>query len=1438
MRERHDYVALEWVRGEIAATLEQAGQALERCVAGSDDPAPLQACLAHVHQVHGSLRMVECTAAAQLCAAVEQLLGELLDGQIAARAEALQALMQVFLQLPVLLERMQQERCEQPTRLAALCLLVQRARLRQPVPQADPASPQPAADLNAQDCSPESPEPVAAALSDTLTNQAPASGDPQLLEIFRDEAEDHLATLDDFLAGCRDDRPQPVTDALQRALHTLRGSARVAGVRPIAELAAPLERLTEEFRHRLAPLDPPAMALLREAGEVLHAGLAQLEQQPQAELPGGAALLERVRRLREQRAGAAASLPTAAACVARLLGDEAAPLLDAEARLARWREQAPQQEERQAMQQALLLLAEQAAAFGLQPLALLAGALGRAHAHAAVAPSSAQADFLALASSAHERLLGMLDQLAAGFEIQPCPECLQALDDWQAAPLIVADPAAGFDAELLEIFREEAEDILDSVGEALARWRADPQAHFALDALQRDLHTLKGGARMAGVAGIADLAHELEALYEGLADGRLHPGSDCQMHLDEAHAQLAELIAALDAGQRLPAPPDLLARLHGLHCGAVQLLPVPATGAASTQPQPQPQPPPRRSTGVLPAPAASPTPPTSTATVPAQPQPVAGEGVPGCDSELLEIFLEEAFDILESAGEALQHCLRDDGRAAALAALQRDLHTLKGGARMAEVVAVGDLAHELESLYEALGDGRLHFEPALGGLLQASHDRLQQMIETLRAGRLPAAAGESLAAIRHWLGLSLSAAVPGCVPAPCNAGAAVPAPDILRHPETVREPAVPADPSLAGRGAALPVATSQATAPALPEALLAQGAPARRAAPEQVRVSAELLEQLVNLAGETSIFRGRIEQQVGDMRATLGEMEATIERVRDQLRRLDTETQAQILSRHQGEGERAGYEDFDPLEMDRYSQLQQLSRALFESASDLLDLKETLGARNRDAETLLQQQGRVNTELQEGLMRTRMVPFERLVPRLRRIVRQVAAELGKQVELEVLNAEGEMDRRILDAMQAPLEHMLRNAVDHGIEAPEQRRQAGKPACGQIRLQLAREGSEICLSLEDDGAGVDVAAVRRKAVERGLLAADSDLGEREVMQFILAAGFSTARQITQISGRGVGMDVVDAGVRQLGGSLEIDSRPGQGTRFLIRLPFTVSVNRALMVQAGDASYAIPLAAVEGIVRLEAAQLQGDALHCEHQGRRYRVLRLDALLAGTDQAVLPAVAGGGALPVVLLRGGEQPTALQVDALSGSREVVVKSLGAQFAAVPGLGGATILGDGRVVVILDLPALLRARRTAAHGQPAAHRPLAEASPLRRPPRVLVVDDSVTVRKVSTRLLERHGMQVRTAKDGIDALARLQEERPDVMLLDIEMPRMDGFEVAGRVRHDPRLHDLPIIMITSRTGTKHRERAETIGVDRYLGKPFQETELLAQIEALVENRH
>ena len=485
---------------------------------------------------------------------------------------------------------------------------------------------------------------------------------------------------------------------------------------------------------------------------------------------------------------------------------------------------------------------------------------------------------------------------------------------------------------------------------------------------------------------------------------------------------------------------------------------------------------------------------------------------------------------------------------------------------------------------------------------------------------------------------------------------------------------------------------------------------------------------------------------------------------------------------------------------------------------------------------MLHQKSRIGSELQEGLTRTRMVPFARLIPRLRRIVRQVSAEIGKSVRFDAFNIEGELDRNVLERIVAPLEHMLRNAVDHGIESAETRQEAGKPEQGRISLRLSREGGYVILNVSDDGGGINVEAVRRKAIEKGLITEDSGLSDHEIMQFIMDAGFSTAEKLTQISGRGVGMDVVVSEIKALGGTVSIDSTIGVGTEFSIRIPFTVSINRALMVVVKEEIYAVPLNTIEGIVRVSPYELeayyQPEAPMFEYAGQPYHLDYMGRMLGGSD---VPDLTGMVApLPVILARSGDHAVALQVDRVIGSREVVVKTLGPQFNEVGGLAGATVLGDGSVVIILDVMALVRTHDLQMEGVIQSVTIKEAPEPQKKVRTIMIVDDSVTVRKVTSRLMERQGWEVTTAKDGVDAVNQLQEVYPDVILLDIEMPRMDGFEVLRIVRRDERLKKLPIIMITSRTGEKHKQEALDLGVNRYMGKPFQEANLLRTIEEVI----
>ncbi|MBT5218246.1 MAG: response regulator, partial [Woeseia sp.] len=598
---------------------------------------------------------------------------------------------------------------------------------------------------------------------------------------------------------------------------------------------------------------------------------------------------------------------------------------------------------------------------------------------------------------------------------------------------------------------------------------------------------------------------------------------------------------------------------------------------------------------------------------------------------------------------------------------------------------------------------------------------------------------------------------------------------------------------------------------------------------EFARIDAELLDDLLNAAGEISIYHLRLSQQINSIEFHVEEMEQTVARLRGQLRKLEIETEAQIMHGHH---DTQVVQDFDPLELDRYSNIQQLSRALAESASDMGSLKDLLQTLISEADTLLVQQSRVIAELQDGLMRTRMVPFQQHVPRLTRLVRQAAAEAGKQAELAVEGASGELDRQVLEKMLPPFEHMMRNAIVHGIEEPHERQAVGKPASGRITIRLHREGAEMVIDVADDGAGLNVKSIRRNAFEKDLLQADSTVTDDAIMDLILTPGFSTAESVTQSAGRGVGMDVVANEIKQLGGSLQISSVTGQGTNFTIRLPFTLAITQALVVRTGAEVYALPLPTVEGVVRMSRSELENLLGQTEpsyvYGEETYRLRHLGMYLGG-QSAQLPD--DDSFVPIILVRAGEHSAALLVDEMISSQEIVVKSIGPQLSSIRGISGATILGDGSIVMILDINALVRA------GAPVVELKNAAPTPVDERPIALVVDDSITVRRVTEKFLERNGIRAMTAKDGLDAIRVLQDAKPDIILLDIEMPNMDGYEFATHVRNDDRIADVPIIMITSRVGDKHRARAIEIGINDYLGKPYQDSQLLEAIRRLLDER-
>ena len=1301
--------------------------------------------------------------------------------------------------------------------------------------------------------------------------------DASLIAIFKGELEIHLRQVESNLSEDFSVKKDiKIRGSLQRTLNTIQGSAQAASFTEIAQVSLAAELLVKDCIARNVCMDESIADSLRGMVTYIRSALdASASEELSRECQNCLAGLYIVHQHKLSEFEIVED-DDEHDVMSLFMSANMDVILDAEHMVSHWNTNGHSTEDISVLTRGLHELAVSADRIRLRPISQLSDALIEYYHNLGAYESPVDNSCYAIALEAQEQLINMIDRLAAGQSLKFSTQVETELAEKQAwlieqenlaaaekeaqhAQEAIAAPdntdQAGerewvdidTDPDLLEIFLDEAQDILETILMDYQQWKSDPSSHKVIGGLQRSLHTMKGGARMANIAPIGNLSHELETLYEGLYEGRFHANAEMFAMVEQCHDTLGDMIddvihegrcrsaahqvslitayahrlwaneqtddehtEGLDDLQRILGSDDGEESHDGEvsddgddHFAAALLEDADVTDVPDVEQNLT-----ETSEDAVVVEAATPEPEPETPAVPADDSPLADLAVDlstDIDPDILEIFLDEANELLHDL-DSLIHAWQDSPVNDEVGDnLKRVLHTLKGGARLAKLTTLGDKSHEFETyVIHYLRD---HARPDANFFKEIIrlNDELVMGLERLEKG------------------LAEKADAPAQVE-----------PEVVAPVEPEAQAVVPVMPQVAD--------TQEATSNEVNRAAANKSArKARQRArgnqpQETVKVNASLLENLVNLAGETSITRSRLEQEVSDFGYTLVDMEATIDRLRDQVRRLDIETEEQMTFR-QERAEESNYVDFDPLEMDRYSSMQQLSRSLMEAASDLYDFKGSLADKARDAETILLQQARINTQLHEGLMQTRMVPFNRLVPRLRRIVRQISDETHKNVDLIIHHADGELDRTVLEHMVSPLEHILRNAVDHGIEMPSDRTAKGKNAKGRIDLTLSRESGEAIITIADDGAGINIDKVRKKAIEKGLIHKNQEISDQDVLQFILSSGFTTAERVTQISGRGVGMDVVHSEVRALGGTISIDTESGSGTNFVIRLPVNVSVSRALMVNLGDDLYAIPLDSIEGIVRVQsqdvAVYLHENAPAYAYAGTDYRVQYLGELL-GADRAA-GFQADGQAIPLILAKQskGKESIAFYVDNLLGSKEIVVKPLGPQFTGVRSLSGATILGDGSVVVILDLISMLRLDMTI--GQKSAADLKAISKKEKRLKKVLIVDDSVTVRKVTTRLLERNGMEPKTAKDGADAILILQEYTPDLILLDIEMPRMDGFEVAQRVRHDPNLKDIPIIMITSRTGDKHRERAFSIGVNAYMGKPFQEGPLLAKIKALID---
>lgn len=771
------------------------------------------------------------------------------------------------------------------------------------------------------------------------------------------------------------------------------------------------------------------------------------------------------------------------------------------------------------------------------------------------------------------------------------------------------------------------------------------------------------------------------------------------------------------------------------------------------------------------------------------------------DADLLPVFLEEGRDMLPQVGQALRAWQQNPSDLAPSQSLLRLLHTIKGSARMAGAMRLGQHTHEIETRIERLMSAGLVAPQSIEDLL-VQHDRSLDLFDRLEN----------------------------------------PQPDQPEEaPQPVEHRAAPRDGSAP--------AMLQPVVKAMPMA-------AKALAPTPlVRVRADILDRLVNQAGEVSISRAKLENEVGTLRQSLLELTDNMTRLRSQLREVEIQAETQITSRMAQSNDR----EFDPLEFDRFSRLQELTRMMAESVNDVASVQDTLTRTVDGATSGLTVQARLTRDLQKDLMRVRMVPFASISDRLYSVARQTSKEVDKRVNLDIRGTSIEIDRGVLEKMAGPFEHLLRNAIVHGIETRDARRATGKQEIGELLVEIRQEGNEVVIHFKDDGRGLDIDRIRSKAKAIGLLTADAQVSDAEAADLIFEPGFSTASEVTELAGRGVGMDVVRSEAAGLGGRVAIASEPGKGAHFTIHLPLTLAVTQVVLLTTGGKTYAVPSVLVEQVQQLKsnglaAAYNEGAVMW---RGERVTMHYLSSLLGEASTAPVAQQYS----PILILRSGNDRVAVHVDSVVGNREVVVKNIGPQLARMIGIAGATVLGSGDIVLILNPVPLahkmaqenLRAPRISQPETPEGMGAVAEltssvssvpAAPeipvaepvagLRKMKIVMVVDDSLTVRRVTQRFLLREGYQVVLAKDGVDALEQLQSITPDVMLVDIEMPRMDGFDLTRNVRSDERTSQTPIIMITSRTADKHRNYAMELGVNAYFGKPFHEANLLEAIAGFV----
>ena len=938
------------------------------------------------------------------------------------------------------------------------------------------------------------------------------------------------------------------------------------------------------------------------------------------------------------------------------------------------------------------------------------------------------------------------------------------------------------DTEFLQAFIEEAESYLPTIRGGILVYLQEGKIFGELELSMNQLHTIKGAGLMIGLDEVGNLAGELEAKLAAIVGKKPDSSAENAPKMLDDLAQIERLLlkARLSDENLSFEMSDFVEQSFGN-------LQINSPAASAPQSSPTEEFDDVFRDQIL----------------------VEDDGDFEIDEEMIEIFAMEAEELLRSIGSNLEILQTQPDNLEALMEVRRSAHTFKGSAGIVGLKEASKLAHRVEDLLDDLTEYELPGNEKILQLLIDSTDCLAAMTTGEDSENL------AQRVVKIYAEFDTVAA-------------------------SLNETAAPEVAEIAQIESFMPAAP--VVEPSLPENQISKlPAPASKSI---VRVSLEKLDDLVKIVRGLLSTRSVFEQRLGELDRQIEELTNSTRRLQRSTTKLETDFEADLLNvpsplskiQHQSlpvyHSASADSQTFDALEFDRYTEFHQTTRELVETTSDAVSINSALDVLRGNLENLFDGQRRLIEEMQDKLLRIRMVNFGSLSTRLYRTTRVTCEEEGKQAELHIEGEHLEVDTQILDSLIEPLLHLLRNSVAHGIESPDTRRLLGKPEKGKIKLRASNEGTHIILTISDDGRGISVSALKEKAVQSSLISREiaDAMSEEEAFQLIFLPGVTTAEKLSQTAGRGVGMNVVRTTVERRQGTISIVSEPQKGTTFTIRLPMALAVTRALLVKIGEHDFAFPLSHIRQISEASAEMLAKS----EHDGHlqlgviKYSILHLGEMIG------LPAHFNEGIqnTPLLLLETADNPCALLVDQIVKPEEILIKPVGFPLQNMPEMLGAAILGDGRVVPVLDLFYLLNRRKTAAKKTDPTPK---TAAPAKKEIIVLIVDDSPSVRHLNSNLVKKAGFKAVIAKDGLDALDLLQHAKslPDIVLTDVEMPKMDGYELLSSLKRQPHLASIPVIMITSRAGEKHRRKALELGVSDYLSKPYDDVVLIEKIKSL-----